>query len=78
MPTETFVNSLPLGEWGNNFYDPKLILKHIIWIHFYDVHSVNSTRERTQMCVAKAPYMARQKLFFLSLCLSYATNVYGI
>lgn len=33
QPTDRrFVSTL--GEWRNNFYDPKLILKHIIWIHF--------------------------------------------
>lgn len=32
--SDFFVNCLPLDEWRNNFYDPKLILKHIIWIHF--------------------------------------------
>jgi hypothetical protein len=33
--TATFCQlSLSLDEWRSNFYDPKLILKHIIWIHF--------------------------------------------
>lgn len=38
--SQTFVSTL--GEWRNNFYDLKLILKHIIWIHFM-MHSFITT-----------------------------------
>lgn len=56
-----------LCEWRNYFYEPKLILKHIIWIHFYDafIHSLS-----TFMCVVSG----RDKrsldvlLFMLDLC----------
>lgn len=60
-----------LGDWWNNFYDLKLILKHIIWIHFM-VHSFITS----DMCGTRA--RGRLLRCLCSLCLSYAENVYGI
>jgi hypothetical protein len=70
-----FVNCLSLCvEWRNDFYDPKLILKHIIWIHF-TMHSFMPP----DTCVEGERERARARRFvLLFLCLSYAANVYGI
>lgn len=59
----------------NYFYDPKLILKHIIWIHFM-MHSFIPSDTCVECSDGREPRTRAQGS--VVLCCSYAANVFGI